>query len=179
MIKFCWWRHGQKLWHHKLFIKNTFILKRPRVAIFADIIKVVTIFTKTIFKDSKKKKKELEIIIKIQSISVFLHVTKFTDFRWKNADVSRSQGVSYVIHMILGSSLGITVPSFIIVGYIWQVLRRGNIFAPHPWTTPKRPIPNRVKNYGTRYSLDYNLNSRKDKRNCSKLKKRIMSRHLQ
>ena len=57
MIKFCWWRHGQKLWHHKLFIKNTFILKRPRVAIFADIIKVVTIFIKTIFKDSKKFKR--------------------------------------------------------------------------------------------------------------------------
>ena len=29
--------------------QNTFILKRPRVAIFADIIKIVTILNKTIF----------------------------------------------------------------------------------------------------------------------------------
>ena len=56
MIKLFWWCHGQKLWRQKPF-QNTLILKRPRVAIFADIIKVVTIFTKTIFKDSKKKKK--------------------------------------------------------------------------------------------------------------------------
>ena len=151
MIKLFWWCHGQKLWRQKPF-QNTLILKRPRVAIFADIIKVVTIFTKTIFKDSKKKK--LEIIIKIQSISVFLHVTKFTDFRWKNADVSRSQGVSYVIHMIFGSSLGITVPSFIIVGYIWQILGRGSLFALHLWKILKRSILNRVKNIGTGYSLN-------------------------
>ena len=39
-----------------------FILERPRVAIFADIIKIVTILIKKIFKDSKKKLKELEII---------------------------------------------------------------------------------------------------------------------
>ena len=40
----------------------TFILKnlfsgRPRVAIFADIIKIVTIFIKAILKDSKKVKR--------------------------------------------------------------------------------------------------------------------------
>ena len=39
-----------------------FILGRPRVAIFADIIKIVTILIKKIFKDYKKKLKELEII---------------------------------------------------------------------------------------------------------------------
>ena len=38
-----------------------FILKRPRVAIFAGTIKIVTMFIKTIFKDSKKLK-ELEIM---------------------------------------------------------------------------------------------------------------------
>ena len=60
-----------KLWRQKLF-QNTLNLKAPRVAIFADIIKVVTIFIKTIFKDSKKIIKELETILKVQSISVFL-----------------------------------------------------------------------------------------------------------
>ena len=42
----------------------------------------------------------------MQSISVFLDITKFADFNWKNADVSRSQGVCHVIHIFFGSSLG-------------------------------------------------------------------------
>ena len=31
--------------------------------------------------------------MKIQSISVFVDIEKFTDFRWKNADFSRTKGV--------------------------------------------------------------------------------------
>ena len=42
----------------------------------------------------------------MQSISVFLDMTKFTDFRLKNADVNRTQGVCHVIHIFFGSSLG-------------------------------------------------------------------------
>ena len=38
-----------------LWCQNIFILRRPRAAIFAKIIKIVTMFIKTIFKDSKKK----------------------------------------------------------------------------------------------------------------------------
>ena len=34
--------------------QNIFILGRPGVSIFADIIKITTMFVKTIFKDSKK-----------------------------------------------------------------------------------------------------------------------------
>ena len=41
----------------KPFFQNIFILKRPRAAIFADIIKIITIIIKTIFKDSKKIKR--------------------------------------------------------------------------------------------------------------------------
>ena len=41
--------------------QNTFILRRPRVANFAYIIKIATMFIKTTFKDSKKLN-ELEII---------------------------------------------------------------------------------------------------------------------
>ena len=36
---------------------------------------------------------------------------------------------------------GTTVPSFIIVGYVWRII------LPHPWAAPKRPILNRVKNW--------------------------------
>ena len=41
------------------FISNTFILRRPEVAILADIIKIVTMFIKTMIKE---KLKELEIM---------------------------------------------------------------------------------------------------------------------
>ena len=42
----------------------------------------------------------------MQSISVFLNITKFADFGWKNADVSRNQAVYHVIHTLFGFSLG-------------------------------------------------------------------------
>ena len=37
--------------------KNTFILRRPRLANVSNIIKIATIFIKITFKDSKKGKK--------------------------------------------------------------------------------------------------------------------------
>ena len=42
----------------------------------------------------------------MQSISVFLDMAKFADFRQKKDDFSRTQGVCHVIHTIFGSSLG-------------------------------------------------------------------------
>ena len=39
------------------FFQNTFILRRPRIAIFDDIIKIVTMFIKTVFENSRKVKK--------------------------------------------------------------------------------------------------------------------------
>ena len=36
------------------FLQNMFVLRRPDVAIFADIIKIMTIFIKTTLKDSIK-----------------------------------------------------------------------------------------------------------------------------
>ena len=39
----------------------------------------------------------------MDSTSVFLDIAKFADFRLKNADVSRTQGV---YHIVFGSSLG-------------------------------------------------------------------------
>ena len=41
----------------------------------------------------------------MQSISVFLDITEFADFLWKNADVSRTQGVSrdsYIFWIFFG-----------------------------------------------------------------------------
>ena len=39
-------------------------------------------------------------------ICIFCGKAKFSEFRWKNVDVSRTQGVCQVIHIFLGSSLG-------------------------------------------------------------------------
>ena len=36
-----------------IYIQSSFILRRPRVAIFAGLIKIVTMFIKTIFKGSR------------------------------------------------------------------------------------------------------------------------------
>ena len=44
--------------------------------------------------------------MEMQSISVFLDITEVVDFSWKNADVSRTQGVCHMIHIFFGSSLG-------------------------------------------------------------------------
>ena len=40
----------------KPLFQNTFILRSPRVANFADITRIATMFIKTTFKDSKKLK---------------------------------------------------------------------------------------------------------------------------
>ena len=52
-------------------------------------------FIKTIFRLKKVKR------IRMHFISVFLDMAKFADFKWKNAKISRTQGVCHVIHMFL------------------------------------------------------------------------------
>ena len=42
----------------------------------------------------------------MESISVFLVIKKFADFRRKKTGVSRTQGVCHVIHIYFVSSLG-------------------------------------------------------------------------
>ena len=61
-------------------IIKIFILRRRGIAIFADIIKVLAMFIITIYKDSRKVKINRNCI-KIQSISVFLDIAKFANFR--------------------------------------------------------------------------------------------------
>ena len=58
--------------------ENAFILRRPAVANFADIIKIPTIIKKS-FKDSKKVKR-IRNCVQMQSTSVFLGIAKFADF---------------------------------------------------------------------------------------------------
>ena len=55
--------------------QNTFILRRPRVVNVPDIIQIVTMITKATSEDSKFKTIK-ELCIKVQSILVFLDITK-------------------------------------------------------------------------------------------------------
>ena len=59
----------------------TFLLRKPKVAIFANIIKTVTMFIRTIFKDSRKVKRIRNYVSKMESLSVFLDIADFADFR--------------------------------------------------------------------------------------------------
>ena len=56
------------------------------------------------------------------------------------------------------------MPSFIIVGYVWQILGTEGLFAPHhldPWAASKQPILNRV-NEKTLPARKYFYSSTKD-----------------
>ena len=55
---------------------------------FADIIKIVTMFIETILKNSIKVLKNWKFFIQMPSISVFHDIAKFADFQRKNANVS-------------------------------------------------------------------------------------------
>ena len=62
-------------------------------------------FIKTIFKGSRKVK-NYKLCIKMQSISVFRDIAKFADFCRKNTNVSRTEGMCHVIHILFGACLG-------------------------------------------------------------------------
>ena len=86
----------------KPLVRNIFILIRPEVANFVDVIKIVTMFIK---KKVSKKVKELKLMYQNESISVFSDIAKFSGFRLKHVDVSTTQGVYHVIHILFRFSL--------------------------------------------------------------------------
>ena len=88
----------------------------------------------------------------MQSISLFLGIAKFADFRWKNAHASRTQVVCHVIYIFFIYDLYL----------LWvrcnsakchhcrickKYFREGaHLLTPIPWAAlKKRPIVNRVK----------------------------------
>ena len=83
-----------------IFISKTFMLRRPRVAIFADINKIVTMFIKTIFEDSKKVKRIKNYISKC-NLYLYFWYNKICWFSVKNADISITQNLCHVIHICL------------------------------------------------------------------------------
>ena len=77
---------------------------------------------KTTFKDSKQVKKNK---------SVFLDVRKVADFREKNADVSRTQGVCDVF-IYFFNVLKVRYANFHYCRICVTDFREGSLFAPYP-----------------------------------------------
>ena len=131
VIKFCWWRNRKKLWRHDFYFKITFILRRPTVANFVDIIKNSTMFMKTIFEDSKTVKKSRTYAWKCNLYLFFLILKKLLIFGEKSWCQENSKGTSRGLCIFwIFFRWGTTLPSFINVGYVSQILegRGGGLF---------------------------------------------------
>ena len=130
MIKICWCRR-QKLWPHNLFLKY---LHFKKVAIFPDIIKIVTIFIKTIIQDSRNVKRIMNYVSKSNLYLYFL--------MQQNLLIS-------VEKMLMPAELKGLVTWFIyFLGLPW--VRYNSTEFHHcriSWAAPKKPILNRVNGY--------------------------------
>ena len=83
---------------------NIFILRSLGEAYFPDIIKVITIFIKKIFEDSKKVKRIGNYVAK-SNISVFSDIA-YADFWWKSPGFSTAQGGVSRDSYVIGCSSG-------------------------------------------------------------------------
>ena len=89
----------------------------------------------------------------MQSISVFLEVTKVIAFLGKNADVSRTQEVYHVVYMFFGSSLCKLQLCLVLslqdeTNCVTNFRKEAFLPRPlpsHPWAALEKPILNRGK----------------------------------
>ena len=75
--------------------QNSLILRKPGVTIFADIIKIVTMFIKTIIKDSRKVKRIRNYVSKFNLYLYFLMEQNLLI----SDDVSRTQGMCHAVYI--------------------------------------------------------------------------------
>ena len=92
--------------------QNNFNLRRARVDNFADIIKIAATFIKTALKDSNAIYCNLYLYFLIQQKLLISGKKMLMSSELKGC------GMRDVIHIYCGSSLTVSVPSFIIVGYV-------------------------------------------------------------
>ena len=122
-------------------------LRGPGVANFIELIKIKTMFVKTKFKGSNKDLKSYKWNIKVHSISAFLVITKVADFRWRNADVRRTQRVCNMIYILLEDYLGeYNCVKFLHFRICVTEFKEEGLYHPPSLqrTTPKRRILNKV-----------------------------------
>ena len=117
--------------------ENAFILRRPTVNNFANIIKISTIIKKTL--KTQKRLKELEIMCS-NAICISWY-SKICWFLVKKYCKQNSSGVSrdlYIFWIFYGYC--ITVSS-VIMGYVWHILGRGAFSIPPIREQPPPPSP--------------------------------------
>ena len=102
-------------------------------------------FINTILKDSKKLK-ELEIMYQNANYICLSWFSKICWFPVKKCSCRQNaRGVSRDSYIFCIFSRYITLPSFIIVGYVWQILRRGPFCHRHRWAARKGPFSIRLR----------------------------------
>ena len=67
-------------WNSQRAVKKILKNRKPRVANFADIIKITTKFIKKTFKESNKVKQIREYVLKC-NLYLHFHITKIPDFQ--------------------------------------------------------------------------------------------------
>ena len=110
VIKFCWWAQWHKLWRHNLYFKIP-LLSEGLIS-----SKLQPYLLKQSLK-TQKKLKESEIIYQN---AIYICISWYSKVYWFPVKKYWCQ-----------QKTGITVPIFVIVGYVWQILGRG-IFLPPP-----------------------------------------------
>ena len=118
----------------------TFLLRRPRVTNFPDIIKVSTMFIKTTFNDSKKVKPIGNYALKRNLYLYFLIKQKLLISVKKYWRQQNSKGVSRDLYIFWSFFRQVmTVPSFMNVGYEWDILGKWAFLPPireQAWKVP-------------------------------------------
>ena len=109
----------------KPLFQNTFILRRPGGDIFANIIKIITRFIKKIFKDSRRVKR----VRNYSQNGIYTCIFWYSKICWFPEEKCWCQQNSWCVSrdwyiFWIFFSYGITVLSFIFVGYVWQILGR-------------------------------------------------------
>ena len=72
ITNFCWWRHEEELWFHKLYFIMSLFWEGLELPIFADIIKIAAMIIKKTFKDPKKVKRIRNYVLKCKLYLYFL-----------------------------------------------------------------------------------------------------------
>ena len=125
---------------------NVFILRRPGVANFADIIKILTMFIKKIFKDIKNAKRFRYYIPKYNLYLHFLIEKNLLIFDGKVLMSAELRGcVTWFIYFMGVLEVRINCTNFPLCRICVTGFREGGLFAPYPWAAPKRLILNRDK----------------------------------
>ena len=112
MLNLKWWAHWHKLWRHNLYFK---------IPLLSEGL-ISSKLQPYLLKQSLKTQKNLKESEIIYQNAIYICISWYSKVYWFPVKKYWCQ-----------QKAGITVPIFVIVGYLW-----------HPWKAPKKSILNRV-----------------------------------